>query len=63
MCKIGDLNQNDLMTEKEVHSVLNIGKPRIQKSSSTTSMSSMVDSGDEMPSIYDGSSGVEVHFT
>ena len=60
VCKIGDLNQNDLMTEKEVHTVLNIGKTRMQKSASATSMSSLVDSGDEMPLIYDGSSGAEV---
>ena len=61
MCKIGDLNQNDLMTEKEVHTVMNIGKTRMQKSLSASSMSSLVDSGDEMPSIYDGSSGAEVY--
>ena len=61
MCKIGDLNQNDLMAEKEVHTVLNIGKPRIQKSVSASSMSSLVDSGDEMmPSTYDEASGTEV---
>lgn len=62
MCKIGDLNQNDLMSEKEVHTVLNIGKPRMQKSASATSLSSLVDSGDEMmPSIMHESSGTEVH--
>ena len=59
MCKIGDLNQNDLMTEKEVHTAMNIGKTRMQKSVSASSMSSLVDSGDEMPSIYDGSSSAE----
>lgn len=60
MCKIGDLNQNDLMTEKEVHSVLNIGKPKIQKSVSASSMSSLADSGDEMSFAYDGASFGEV---
>lgn len=60
MCKIDGLNQNDLMAEKEVHTVLNIGEPKIPKSVSSTSMSNLTDSGDEMPFIYEGESGMEV---
>lgn len=48
LLKIDTLNITDLMAEKEVNTVVTIGKARMQKTSSQISLNSSHDSGEEM---------------